>query len=84
MNLPDLHDLEIAGVHALHGDPHALAAAAAAAKQRFHSADLAGVGSKAALLAALSKGLKRRAFGSSWDALADSWRMANGSASTAA
>ena len=55
MNLPDLHDLEIAGVHSLHGDAHALAAAAHAAKLRFHSTDLKGVDSKAALLAALSK-----------------------------
>ena len=42
MTLPDLHDLEIAGVHALRGDPQALAAAAAAAKLRFYSSDLAG------------------------------------------
>jgi RNAse (barnase) inhibitor barstar len=73
MNLPDLHDLEIAGVHALRGDPHALAAAAHAAKLRFHSTDLKGVDSKAALLAALSKGLKLPPhFGNNWDALADS------------
>ena len=44
-----------------------------AAKLRFHSTDLAGVGSKAALLAALSKGLKLpEHFGNNWDALADS------------
>jgi hypothetical protein len=55
MNLPDLHDLEIAGVHALHGDVHALAGAATAAKLRFHTADLTGVNSKAELLAALAK-----------------------------
>jgi len=73
MNLPDLHDLEIAGVHSLHGDPHALAAAAHAAKLRFHSTDLKGVDSKVALLAALSKGLKLPPhFGNNWDALADS------------
>ena len=73
MTLPDLHDLEIAGVHALHGDPQALAAAAHAAKLRFHSTDLSGVGSKQALLAALAKGLKLPThFGNNWDALADS------------
>ena len=73
MNLPDLHDLEIAGVHSLHGDRHALAAAAHAAKLRFHSTDLKGVDSKVALLAALSKGLKLPPhFGNNWDALADS------------
>jgi Barstar (barnase inhibitor) len=73
MNLPDLHDLEIAGVHVLRGDPQALAGAAAAAKLRFHSTDLAGVDSKVTLLAALAKGLKlSQPFGNNWDALADS------------
>ena len=73
MNLPDLHDLEIAGVHTLRGDPNALAAAATAAKLRFHSIDLTGVDNKAALLAALAKGLKLpKHFGNNWDALADS------------
>ena len=73
MSLPDLHDLEIAGVHALRGDPQALAAAAHAAKLRFHSTDLTGVASKQALLAALAKGLKLPThFGNNWDALADS------------
>ena len=76
MNLPDLHDLEIAGVHTLRGDTQTLAAAAASAKLRFHSTDLAGVDSKAALLAALAKGLKLpQHFGNTWDALApSSWR----------
>jgi hypothetical protein len=73
MTLPDLHDLEISGVHAWHGDVHALAAAAAAAKMRFLGADLAGVNSKTALLAALATGLKLpEHFGRNWDALADS------------
>ena len=73
MNLPDLHDLEIAGVHTLRGDTQTLASAAAAAKLRFYSTDLAGVDSKAALLAALAKGLKLpQHFGNNWDALADS------------
>jgi len=73
MNLPDLHDLDIAGVHVLHGDVHALAAAAGAAKLRFVAADLKGVSSKAELLLALAKGLKLpEHFGTNWDALADS------------
>ena len=55
------------------GDPHPLAAAAAAAKLRLYSADLKSVDSKAELLAALSKGLKLpEHFGNNWDALADS------------
>ena len=73
MKLPDLDDLEIAGVHAWQGDAHALAAAATAAKLRFLAADLKGVTGKAELLAALAKGLKLPAhFGNNWDALADS------------
>ena len=73
MKLPDLHDLEIAGVHAWHGDTHALAAAATAAKLRFLAADLKTVNSKPELLLALAKGLKLpEHFGNNWDALADS------------
>jgi hypothetical protein len=73
MKLPDLHDLESAGVHALHADSHALAAAATTAKLRFHTADLRGVNSKAELLTALAKGLSLPGhFGNNWDALADS------------
>lgn len=73
MKLPDLDDLEMAGVHAWKGDPGALATAAAAAKFTFHAADLKDVGSKAELLAALAKGLALpEHFGSNWDALADS------------
>ena len=73
MNIPDLHDLEISGVHSLRGDPQALAAATAAAKLRFYATDLAGVDSKVALLTALAKGLKLpQHFGNNWDALADS------------
>ncbi|MEP7182405.1 MAG: barstar family protein [Betaproteobacteria bacterium] len=72
MKVPDLHDLETAGVHAWPGDAHPLAAAAAAAKLRFHSVDLKGVNSKAELLAALAKGLSLpEHFGNNWDALAD-------------
>jgi RNAse (barnase) inhibitor barstar len=73
MKLPDLHDLEIAGVHAWHGDAHALAAGANAAKLRFLAADLKTVNNKPELLAAMAKGLKLpEHFGNNWDALADS------------
>ena len=73
MKLPDLGDLEMAGVHAWKGDAGALAAAAAAAKLAFHAADLKDVVSKAELLAALAKGLALpEHFGNNWDALADS------------
>jgi len=73
MNLPDLHDLEISGVHAWQGDVHALGVAAAAAKLRFLAADLKDVNSKTELLAAIAKGLKLpEHFGNNWDALADS------------
>ena len=73
MNVPDLHDLEISGVHTWRGDPHVLAAAAAAAKLRFLPAELKGVSSKTELLAALARGLQLpEHFGSNWDALADS------------
>jgi RNAse (barnase) inhibitor barstar len=73
MKLPDLHDLEISGVHAWHGDTPPLAAATAAAKLRFLAVDLKGVNSKAELLTAVAKGLKLpEHFGNNWDALADS------------
>jgi len=73
MKLPDLHDLEIAGVHAWHGDPQTLATAAAAAKLRMVLADLKAVTNKVELMVALEKGLKLPDhFGNNWDALADS------------
>jgi hypothetical protein len=73
MKLPDLDDLEMAGVHAWKGDVHALAAAAAAGKFTYHEADLKDVVTKADLLAALAKALKLpEHFGNNWDALADS------------
>src|SRR5438045_138860 len=73
MKLPDLHDLEIAGVHAWQGDPQALVSAVSAAKLRLYVADLQSVNSKAELLAAIAKGLKLpEHFGNNWDALADS------------
>jgi RNAse (barnase) inhibitor barstar len=73
MKVPDLHDLELSGVHAWSGDPHPLAAAAAAGKLKYFAADLKGIDSKTALLAAVAEGLKLpEHFGSNWDALADS------------
>jgi RNAse (barnase) inhibitor barstar len=73
MKLPDLDDLEMAGVHAWKGDAGTLASAATAAKLHFHSADLKDVTSKTELLEALGKGLKLpEHFGGNWDALADS------------
>jgi RNAse (barnase) inhibitor barstar len=73
MKLPDLNDLEMAGVHAWKGDAAALAAAASAGKLSFHAADLRHVDSKAELLAALARGLAlAEHFGENWDALADS------------
>jgi len=73
MKVPDLNDLEIAGVHAWSGDSHTLAAAAGAAKLRYFAADLKSVASKADLLARVAKGLKLpEHFGNNWDALADS------------
>jgi len=73
MKLPDLHDLEIAGVHAWQGDPQTIQAATAAAKLRLFVADLHGVNSKPELLAAIARGLKLpEHFGHNWDALADS------------
>jgi RNAse (barnase) inhibitor barstar len=72
MNLPDLHDLEIAGVHAWTGDAHPIATAAATAKLRCFVADLKAITTKTELLAAIAKGLKLpEHFGSNWDALAD-------------
>lgn len=72
MKLPDLNDLEVAGVHAWSGNAQTLSAAATAAKLRYFSADLKGVDSKSALLAAVARGLKLpEHFGNNWDALAD-------------
>jgi RNAse (barnase) inhibitor barstar len=73
MKVPDLTDLEGAGVHPWRGDTHALAAAAAAAKLAFRSVDLKSVANKADLMAALQKGLALPDhFGANFDALADS------------
>ena len=73
MKLPDLHDLEIAGVHAWHGDLQALGTAVSAAKLRLLAADLKEVNSKPELLKVLAAGLHLPThFGNNWDALADS------------
>ena len=73
MKLPDLHDLEMAGVHSWKGDTATVASAASAAKFRYHSADLKSVANKTEMLAALAKGLALpEHFGQNWDALADS------------
>jgi len=73
MKLPDLHDASAAGLVEHHGSPDTVAHAAEAAKLRFLPVDLAKADSKAALLAALGKGLKLPDhFGDNWDALADS------------
>ncbi|MDQ6620994.1 MAG: barstar family protein [Pseudomonadota bacterium] len=73
MKVPDLSDLEQAGVHAWSGDPKSLAAAAEAGGYKYSSANLHGVTSKTELMKALDQGLKLPAhFGANWDALADS------------
>jgi RNAse (barnase) inhibitor barstar len=72
MKVPDLTDLDNAGVHAWHGDTRALAEAAAAAKLAFRAVDLKSAASKADLMAALGKGLALPDhFGENFDALAD-------------
>ncbi|MEP7207587.1 MAG: barstar family protein [Casimicrobiaceae bacterium] len=72
MKVPDLHDLEQAGVHAWSGDPGPIAAAASASGLRYHAADLHGVVSKVDLMKALDQGLALpEHFGANWDALAD-------------
>jgi RNAse (barnase) inhibitor barstar len=72
MNVPDLSELDNAGVHAWHGDTQPLAAAAAGAKLAFRTVDLKNAASKADLMAALQKGLELPDhFGGNFDALAD-------------
>jgi len=72
MKLPDLHDLDSAGVIEYHGPADAVEQAAAAAKLRYLSVDLARANSKRALLAEFADGLGLpEHFGDNWDALAD-------------
>ncbi|HTP48099.1 MAG TPA: barstar family protein [Casimicrobiaceae bacterium] len=72
MKLPDLAIVTDAGVRSWNGAPDPIKAAAAAAKLKYCSIDLHGVGGKTELLSALEKGLKLPPhFGDNWDALAD-------------
>jgi len=72
MKVPDLGDLEQAGVHAWTGDAKALSSAAQASGLRYLVADLSHANSKNDLMKALDSGLKLPShFGANWDALAD-------------
>ena len=72
MKIPDLSVAADAGVREWSGAPEAVKAAAGAAKLKFCSLDLHGVGGKNELMAALDKALKLpEHFGNNWDALAD-------------
>ena len=73
MKLPDLSDLEEAGVIEYHGHADAVAAAAHHAKLRYLDVDLSHAEDRATLFAALAKGLALpEHFGKNFDALADS------------
>ncbi len=72
MKIPDLHDLESAGVLEYRGTADAVAEAAAAAGLECLTVDLARASSKRSLLAAFADGLRLpEHFGENWDALAD-------------
>lgn len=72
MKLPDLSDVDAAGVHEHAGSSEAISGAAAAAHLRCFTVDLNGADSKAALIDALAKGLALPShFGRNYDALAD-------------
>ena len=72
MKLPDLTAATEAGVREWNGTPDPIKAAATAAKLKYATVDLNGVGGKTELLSALGKGLKLpEHFGDNWDALAD-------------
>jgi hypothetical protein len=72
MRLPNLGDLDEAGVVEFSGHADAIEAAAAAAHLRLVTVDVARADSKGELLAALADGLGLPAhFGGNWDALAD-------------
>lgn len=72
MKLPNLGDVEDAGIVEFHGHAETAEAAAAAAKLRLATVDLARVDSKGALLSAFADGLGLpEHFGGNWDALAD-------------
>ena len=73
MKLPDLNDIEEAGVIEYHGHADAVAAAAHHAKLRYLDVDLTHADDRATLFAALAKGLALpEHFGKNFDALADS------------
>ena len=73
MKLPDLNDIEEAGVIEYHGHADAVAAAAHHAKLRYLDVDLSHAEDRATLFAALAKGLALpEHFGNNFDALADS------------
>jgi len=72
MKVPDLSVATDAGVREWSGAPEAVKVAAGAAKIRYCSLDLQGVGGKSELMAALDKALHLpEHFGNNWDALAD-------------
>lgn len=72
MKLPDLTDVENAGVIEYHGHADTVEQAATAARLRFLAVDLARADSKRTLLAAFADGLRLpEHFGDNWDALAD-------------
>jgi barstar (barnase inhibitor) len=72
MKLPDLHDVDAAGVQEHHASAEAIASASAAAKLRYFAVDLGKADSKLTLLGALAQGMSLPPhFGSNWDALAD-------------
>lgn len=72
MKVPDLSVVADAGVHEWSGAPDAIKTAAKAARLRFCTIDLHGVGGKSELMTALGKGLRLPPhFGNNWDALAD-------------
>ena len=73
MKLPDLNDVDEAGVIEYHGHADAVAAAAQHAKLRYLDVDLTHADDRATLFAALAKGLALpEHFGKNFDALADS------------
>jgi len=72
MKLPDLSAFDEARVLEYHGHADAIAAAAGHTKLRYLSVDLSHANDRAALFAALTKGLELpEYFGNNFDALAD-------------
>ncbi|MEO8537532.1 MAG: barstar family protein, partial [Betaproteobacteria bacterium] len=73
MKLPDLTQMDEAGVVEYHGHADTIATAAAQAKLRYLNVDLAQAEDKATLFHELVKGLRLpEHFGNNFDALADS------------